>query len=577
VVKRALSAGFAALLAIAVFGGCGAILGLDGLKDRADGGASAEDGGDGPVNPNPDAIGATVASKVDVLVVVDNSASMGDKAALLATSIATLLRRITAVVADVHVGVIATSLGSMGGDVCTGGGPSQNTLAHLSTVGAGGGNVLGTTKGFLEYGGGGTSSVDALITGTESLIGGIGQTGCGLEAQLESTYRFLIQPDPWASVVVKANVAQYEGIDNVLLQQRKAFLRPDSFVVVVLLTDEDDSSVDPRSLGGQGWAFENNTFPGSTVFRQDGKTTTAPRANSACSAPTSPDCVSCGCKSSDPACVKNKTDVECMKNGGFYGPTEDQLNVRFFHMKERFGVDPQYPITRYVDGLTKSKVPDRDAEHDLLDGVISPYRGKPTCTNPLFASSLPDPGGDLCNLSKGPRGKELVVFALIGGVPDKLVATGTPDWTKVLGNDPDVYDRAGIDPHMIQSTRPRAGLPPASAERGENGSDPVHGREWDTADDDLQFACTFPLIPARTCTQSDPSCDCAGSKNPPLCAASLGEQVAGKAYPTIRELRVAKALGERGVAGSICPASAAAGYAPTMTVLADRIAPHLVK
>src|SRR5205823_334903 len=66
---------------------------------------------------NPDAVGAKVASKVDVLLVVDNSASMTDKAKLLSGSVGALLRKV-ATVGDVHVGVITSSLGTMGGNVC---------------------------------------------------------------------------------------------------------------------------------------------------------------------------------------------------------------------------------------------------------------------------------------------------------------------------------------------------------------------------------------------------------------------------------------------------------------------------
>lgn len=43
---------------------------------------------------NPDAIGATTSSKVDLLLVVDNSASMGDKANVLADSLDPLIRKV---------------------------------------------------------------------------------------------------------------------------------------------------------------------------------------------------------------------------------------------------------------------------------------------------------------------------------------------------------------------------------------------------------------------------------------------------------------------------------------------------
>ncbi len=567
--KRLLSAMSAALVAIGVSAGCGSILGLDGLKNFSDGGSSDGRGTD----PNPDAEGAVTASKVDLLIVVDDSTTMAAKATLLASSIGTLLRKVTSLAPDVHVGVITTSLGTMGGDVCVAN-ASQNRLAHLSTLGIGGGTVGGAEDGVLRYGGGGPSDIDALVSATQSLVRGVGQSGCGFEAQLESAYRFLVQPDPWAHVIVNGDIADYQGIDDDLLAQRKAFLRPDSLVVVLLLTDKEDRSADPRSLGGLGWAFENNTFPGSTSRRPDNQTTTAPRGTSVCEkTPASRDCVSCACKTADPACSASRTDPQCQNNGGYYGTTGDQLNVRFFNMKQRFGVDPQFPITRYSDGFTKSKVSDRNGEHAVIDGAVSEYLAKPSCTNPLFAASLPDPKGELCNLAKGPRGKELVLFAVIGGVPAGLVSNDADiDWMKVVGKDPAAFDLDGIDLHMVESTSMRGDLAKPSTLRGDNGNDPVHGREWTTDGDDLQFACTFGLSAPRKCTLAELDCECAQiTKNPPLCGAVSGEQIRDRAYPTIRPLRVVKALGSRGIAGSICPSSNADGYTTTMNVLAERI------
>ena len=563
------------------------------LGSGPDGGSSNGDGGDvgrpldsGGTDPNPDAKGLTSSAKIDLLLVVDNSASMGDKAQALSASIGTLLRKVVPG-RDVHVGVISSSLGTFGGDVCPDS-PAANGQAHLRTVGSDGAPVAAATAGFLTYGGG--ADLEALVSDTQSLVKGVGQNGCGFEAQLETAYRFLVQPDPWEKVQIdSSNQAQLVGTDVKLLAQRKAFLRPDSLVAVVMLTDEDDSSPDPLSLAGQGWAFGANQFPGSTVFRPDGKTTTAPRATSTClTAPGSPDCTSCGfassCNPAEAACQKLKNDPECQKNGGYYGPTEEQLNVRFHRMKQRYGIDPQYPISRYTDGFTKERAPDRSGEH--LEKArtgggrdIGPYVGNPTCTNPLFAASLPSSAGEeLCNLAQGPRGKELVVFALLGGLPPSL-ASSNPDWKKILGSNPDAYDDSGIDPHMVPSIEPRAGLAPPSQTVGDNGSDPVNGREWNTNKDDLQFACTFALATPRTCTSQDSSCDCAQqpTRNPPLCGSTNGQQTRGKAYPTTRELRVVKALGDRGVVGSVCAADASQGYATTMEILADRLAPRLAR
>ena len=556
----------ACLLLVVGAGACSGILGLGDYPGAAPDAALPDGASDGGGEPNPDAVGATTASKVDLLLMVDNSASMGDKANLLADSIGTLIRRL-GVTGDLHVGVIDSSLGAMGGDVC----PLPAAPGHLRTNGPDGTEVATAKRGFLVYGPGGTADLEQVIADTGALVEGVQQNGCGFEAQLESAYRFLVQPDPWASITVAGDIASYVGRDDALLVQRRAFLRPDSLVMIVMLTDEDDSSVDPRSVGGLGWAFSNTTYPGSTTTRDDGKTTTAPRATSMCStSPGSPACASCGCKETDAACARIKADPECQKNGGFYGAGEDSLNVRFQRMKQRFGVDPQFPLDRYVTGFTKLKVPDRDGEHVLRDGVPGDYLGTPSCTNPLFAASLPAAGEPTCTLPVGPRGKELVVFAILGGVPDKLLTKG-PDWKAIVGADPDHYDVTGQDPHMLQSTRPRPGLAPPSAIPGDNGPDPVHGREWDTGDEDLQYACTFALQPPRAaCSSADPACDCTFRK-PPLCSSDSKQQTRAKAYPTLRELRLAQALGDRGVVGSICP-TASRNYELTMNLIADRLA-----
>jgi hypothetical protein len=548
-------------------------------------GGGAADGGDAATVLNPDAVGLTSASKIDVLLVVDDSSAMGDKAMVFASSLEPFLRGLLAT-KDVHLGVLSTSLGAMGGDLCDSQSPAKNRQGHLSTRGPGGVAVAAATAtGFLSFGASDSKTAeDAFVADTLSLLGGMGSEGCQLEAQLESMYRFLVQPDPWQSVEVNAlQQAEYAGVDRDVLAQRKAFLRPDSLVVIVMLTDEDDSSADPRSTGGKGWAFMNGTFPGSTTFRADGKTTTAPRPTSTCATdPGSPDCASCACEASDPACARIKADPQCQLNGGYYGANEEEINVRFHRMKARFGVDPQFPLARYVDGLTKVKVPDRNGEHAVTPGAagapaaVSAYLGTPSCTNPLFASTLPGVEDDPCHLPLGTRGKELVVFTVIGGVPPGLV-TGAPRWPSIIGANPAAYDDASQDPHMVPSIGPRAGLPPPTSTRGDNGPDPVHGREWDTLGRDLQYACTFALPTARNCLTGDTSapCDCGSAAiNPPLCGATQGEQIKAKAYPTIRELRLVEALGDRGVAGSICP-SDSSGYSLTMQMLSDRVAPKL--
>jgi hypothetical protein len=558
------------------------------------GGCGASDAAQAKRKAQPDA-GATVepASKVDLLLVIDNSANMQPKIDRFAASVGTLLREV-ARVGDVHVGVLTSSLGNFGGDVCDPANPEANGRAYLRDTGPSGEKIPAAEGGFLRFT---VGDVDGFVADTEALVRGVSAVGCGFEAQLETMYRFLVQPDPWTSIGRDANEQADlgQGVDVTLLAQRKAFLRPDSALVVVMLTDEDDSSPDPLAIGGQGWSFATKRFPGSRVVRngQESFGTTAPRGTSACASdPASPDCKSCNlqwsCEATDVACQSLRSDPACRTAGapsssgqgydGYLGPKEDSLNVRFHRMKERFGVDPQFPIARYVDGLTNPQVPDRTTEHPSTSRpgggrLIEPYVGTPRCTNPIFAKRLPSKEGDeLCDLPRGSRSPELVSYTVIAGVPDSLVGA-SPSWTRILGRDPDRFDLDGIDPHMIQSIAPRAGLPPPSI-RGDNGRDPIHGREWDTDNDDLQYACTFDLPVPITCIDFDASCPCTPSdpRSPPLCAGSgSGTQLRSAAYPSRRPLLLAHALGERGVIGSACAPS----YDETLKDLAGKLAPTL--
>ncbi len=607
--------------------------------------------------------------KVDLLFAIDNSASMGDKQAILADAVPDLINGLLKPrcvdsegtpdpggnsadpvagnkenrygcpvgfepefkpVTDMHIGIVSSSLGNFGGDVCAASNPRSNDQGRLINFKLGGGEIEKAKPGnFLAWFPqseenndekrhprpanpiGAIEGADGLTENFRELVRGVDQNGCGLEAQLESVYRFLIQPDPWETVTLDGNnqADLGEGVDITVLQQRADFLRPDSLVAIIMLTDEEDSSADPLAIGGQGWAFMNKNFPGSQVFRGgQGQGTTAPRGTKACETdPGSEDCTSCGfaslCDEKLPSCQKIKQDPNCKQSGaadksglgfdGYYGPKDDELNVRFHRMKERYGIDPQYPLRRYIDGFTKFRVPDRKAEHVVKQAAngrreIANYTSTPKCTNPLFAAKLPrEPGDELCSLPRSTRSPDLIFFAVVGGVPHQLLhfAPNDPeksritnaDWEKILGRDPANFDFTGIDPHMIQSVAPRPGLP-GPAPRGENGPDEYHGREWDTNKNDLQYACTFNLPQPKTCTATDTSCDCApdSNTNPPLCGQGA-EQIKAKAYPTVRELQVVRALGEQGIVSSLCPiqlddpTQPTYGYRPAVAAIIDRL------
>jgi hypothetical protein len=468
----------------------------------------------------------------------------------------------------------------------------------------------------------GTPTAGEYPTGTlvgdfQELVVGTQAYGCGIESQLETWYRFLVQPDPYQSITTTTNnngllVASWQGVDNVILQQRADFLRPDSLVLIVVLSDEDDSEVDVRTIGGIGVNWLDNNFQ-------------PPRGSSACAAdPASSSCTSC-------AFGTMKSDSACQMTGGVY-PNDQTTwafndNLRHVHEKLKYGVDLQFPINRYVNGLTSLKVPNRSGEYPsgagYYQGGLNNDPQDLNCINPLFAQNLPttstsptDPS--ICNLTPSTTRtplSSLVYYAHIGGVPYELLTTNnngviTPketlsdsDWVSILGTDPQTYNYAGIDPHMIESYQPRMGIPMSPAAAGTAGLTADEGPDWVTDGTavtrvnlpvDREYACIFKLTTPRNCdpgnaanAESDiSSCDCstaglAADAVPAVCDTTNPlQQDYAKTYPTIRELLLANLLKGQGIVASLCPIdivdNAAGndpnyGYRPAISSIIDRL------
>jgi hypothetical protein len=551
-----------------------------------------------------------------------------------------------------HIGIVTSSLGGRGSSTCPTSGtasknPANPTLdahnddrGHLidragddehAVTDAAPSNFLAWFPSVPENAGQPKPPVAALgdprqlLGDMQGLVGGVHEHGCNFEAQNEAWYRFLVQPDPFDSVTVDSTLgserAKLNGTDAVLLQQRAAFLRPDSLVAVVVVTDENEEVADPLAINGQAWAFEEQMgFPGSPTGAAPQGTIECARQDPdspATTGPNDPNCTSCGFLQNDP----NALAARCPQDGangkmGYLDPNDDALNLRFFQQKRRFGVFAGYPVSRYVRGLTSASVPDRTTEHDDAGNYIGDQDANAGCVNPLFAASLPtDPSADLCHLARGGRGPSFIHFVVIGGVPHQLLqvnptdpnspqkeALSTADWKKILGNDPEHYDFRGIDFHMVESTEPRvdpsaqgwataSNCPPTSADT----CDAMSGREWTTNKSDLQFACVFDLAQPKDCSQMKyaDACDCALNAldaTSHLCQrTSSGDftqtQIRGKAYPSIRELMISKALGAQASVSSICPIHTQPttaddplyGYRPAVDALVDRLAPQIPK
>jgi hypothetical protein len=601
--------GGALVAGTAGLGGKGAGSGGMGEGGESDEGGAAGEGGGGS---GPTA----TATKVDLLFVVDNSISMFEKQAVLAEAVPRLVSRFVdpycifddsttvpatngacppnsareiAPVRDMHVGVITTALGGQGGaNVCapTTDGRPLNDRAHLmGTVRSGLASWNGS--GFLKWDPDalatppGETSAAAFTSALQAMIAAAGDTGCGYEAPLEALYRFLVDPAPPLDVSNDGLLTVLSGTDTTLLEQRAAFLRPDSAVVVVVLSDEDDCSI-VAEPNRQGWLVAN------TMLRM-------PRGSAACAHPEDPNvyrcCIPCVLLDSSsfvpPDGCTYELDLACntpaASGGHRLTALEDSVNLRCFRQKERFGIDLLYPVERYVTGLTSPEIPDRT-------GTV--------VANPLFA---------------GGRSPELVLFTTIVGVPwqDLVIATENFDGYDLmtakelrdLGRFPMILGdyATGVppsDPFMLDSIEPRSGTHPLTnqsiAPPTAGPLATINGHETAIMNrDDLQYACIFELPEPIPCTvDNQDGCDCNVEElgySRPLCQEPAGDgthvttQYFAKAYPGRRALEVARRLRDQSVISSICPRTLedpnhpSYGYVPAMRAIQRRLRAILVQ
>ncbi|HVW30300.1 MAG TPA: hypothetical protein VHC69_33310 [Polyangiaceae bacterium] len=588
--------------------------------------------------------------KIDLLLMIDNSLSMADKQKVLQSAVPDLVQRLispdcvdaTGVpnkaatpgdplaqcpsplvreftpIRDIHVGIVTSSLGGHGStNLCVGN--DNGTVADQElddhgwligkrsrfSVPAGGAPV--DAEGFLDWNPSiaPNTTVSQFTTTFEAMTTAVGEDGCGLESQLEGWYRFLVDPHPYASIQIQncpgttnEPCAVPVGEDTNLEAQRAAFLRPDSLVAIIMLSDENDCSI--RESGQYYYAARTDII--------------LPHGSAICATnPNDPCCYFCGSSppagcAADPSCATPTV------------PSKDPLNLRCYRDMQRFGFDFLYPTARYVNALSQAQIctsradlaadpsncPDLngDKQPDIVD-------------NPLYKTT-----------TAVPRDSSLVFFAAIVGVPWQDIQTtvkpdGTPypdpnelhyqtaaqmvandTWSVILGsNNP----ASGVEPSdhtppipptdnlMVESIDPRGGNDdenPPQPLVGTNGgylANKVNGHEWVNSNlDDLQYACIFKLPESRDCKQllQDPlvGCDCIPGRetdNNPLCQSPDGTysdvQSFAKGYPGLRELQVLKDFGDNGVVASICARNLTDenaqdyGYGPAVDAIVDRL------
>ncbi len=589
-------------------------------------------------------LAASAVDKIDLLLVVDNSSSMADKQKILGLAIPDLIvglvnppcldatgnpvgtqpggpldkctagsQREFEPVLDIHVGLISSSLGSFGTNGCPEtpstfqpyGNPTMNDHGHLlSRADAASPGVNGPTYqglGFLAWDPGGNDKPPGepnlgltgpgLVTNLRAMILGDGQLGCGYESQNEAWYRFLVDPTPYQSISFPNGSVVTSDIDTDLIAERKSFLRPDSLLAIINVTDETDTSV--KELGG---------FP---LFTEQEHMY---RARAECAkSPTDPCCASCAATPQPANCP---VDPLCVSKPR-YDDTEENIEIRAFGLMSHqvtYGADFFYPPSRYVDALTSTTVTDANGK---------------TVPNPIY-SVLDTTSGDA-----DVRDPSLVFYATITGVPWQLIARqkdGVPDlvngvssldptqvggfkssaelsvadgkghtaWDYIVG-DPEKFV-APLSPFMQEKGTQRTGTDPLTGTSVTlpGGTDnPINGHERTIPQPpgDIEYACIFPVLEPINC--ADPAvttCDCLASTpaDNPLCAPNSldpdpvtnqprrTQQIAAKAYPGIKNLAIAKGMKDQGIAASICASQLKTdgpdyGYRPAMRAIIDRL------
>ncbi len=634
----------------------------------------------------------TSITAIDLLFVIDNSVSMGDKQAILENAVPQMVERLLVPdcveldalgneldrqpgpsldsetgcptgyeteftpVNDIHVGVITSSLGAHGAESCLA--DQQNDASILvpnvrSSL-PDGSPVAPTVDnvGFLAWqptdGRGSEAEKDQLKSDFANHVVAAGESGCGFEAPLEAWYRFLVDANPPGPMQISTGPATFSMIDgsgetfdvpnqgqsyadtraDEILTQRANFLRQESLVAIVVLTDENDcSAMDGGEYYGNsrfGW------FLGNLQSSQ-------PFSNASATCETNPNdicCYSCLLPKEQVAaeCQANY-DASCPANPPM-DPQKDQPNARCVKNKQRFGLDLLYPTQRYVDGLTKIEVVDHQTgklvpnpllagfARTLSDGTVEEAIRRPD-DFVFFAGIVGIPWQDLATEATRDAPNQLEFLNADALVSDEVEVDGVrrSRWDVILGTAnlaadsatcraalqaDGTYDNARcgvapvppLDPFMVESFAQRAGTNPITGDvivpDFGNPEATINGHEFANTvggidnNDDLQYSCIFELEDSKDCTldENAQSCDCTENdtdRNRPLCEPPSGgaagtTQYYAKAYPATRVLQVLKDFGGNSIVGSICPKVTSGdplapgfGYNPAVKAIVDRL------
>jgi hypothetical protein len=169
---------------------------------------------------------------IDIVFMVDNSSSMMPLQAKLTTNFPAfmdVLKGLPGGLPNVHIGVVSSSMGAgRNGSIehCMPGG-DQGIFQTQPRGGCTASGLMAGQNFIINVNNAPNYTGD--ISNVFSCIAALGDTGCGFEHQFESVLRAL-------------------GADGAPAPPQNAmFLRPDAFLAVILITNEDDCSAPPDS------------------------------------------------------------------------------------------------------------------------------------------------------------------------------------------------------------------------------------------------------------------------------------------------------------------------------------------
>lgn len=205
---------------------------------------------------------------VDILFVIDNSGSMSQEQASLIAEVPAFINGLAsgqtpgggvtfAPVTDLRVGVVSSDMGTGGFTIPTCNEPNfgDDGILNRATAGAGCTDIPAGAPPYLALQPGG--DVGGFTNASACLLN-LGTQGCGFEQQLDAMLKS-VTPQAGPLTFVNGSRGHGDGANE-------NFVRDDSLLVIVMLTDEDDCSAQNPDL-----------------FNRDSATFTDPDLNLRCS------------------------------------------------------------------------------------------------------------------------------------------------------------------------------------------------------------------------------------------------------------------------------------------------------